>query len=1237
MGKSRNYYMRKYSFTKVAVAVNLAFFAQFAVFGGNNDDGQVREIDGKEWQDNQRLSFGKEPTRAAFASFPDEKSALKILPEFAPRQISLDSECAWKFSWSKDPSFRPVGFQNPEYDVSRWPTIKVPCSWQAIGASDEGGWGVPIYTNQRYPFAKDLPGGSNVMLEPPKEYTAYSQRNPVGCYRRNFEVPEEWFDEKSDIYIKFDGVDSFFYLWVNGEYVGFSKDSRSPAEFNITQYLNNPKSGRKNIVALEVYRYSDGAYLEDQDMFRLSGIFRRTWILARPKNKIRDFFVKAHPVVEGAFEGAWEVEVDCSDAKEVALYTWDDELIGRWAEKRFTIVSPKLWSAEEPNCYKVVLNNGEEWVSTVFGFRVSEIKNGRYYVNGKPIKLKGANRHETDPEFGHWVPMWRHEQDIDMMKEANCNAVRNSHYPQDDYWYYLCDTKGLYVVDEANVESHGYGYGIESLSHCTAWRKATVDRNMSMLERNKNHPSIVIWSYGNEAGPGENFAAARDAIKARDLTRPTHYERDWEVADMEGCQYPGVTWVKRKARDKDAKKPFYISEYAHNMNNAMGNLKDYQDAIESSDVILGATIWDWVDQGLYKKTDDGKMIIAFGGDFGDKPNDGQFVMNGTVLSDRTPEPGYFEVKHVYQNWSVKATNGTQRIVVKNKNWFVDSTGIELKWRLLVDGEEKDDGNIELYSLGPQREAIYNIPEEALEALKNRESTVSLRFEFLKDSRVIADDQIEIVEGRPAASIAVKKGKVKFEEDKANGRWTFSANGARWTFDSATLTLMSAKKLGWIWNTELLKTPLKLDVFRTPSSNEVPLGNTWVEHGLRNMIARPMNEIEKPQVEELEDGSLTFSSIVEWSGAIGEEMVGFGGSTASISQKKEGMGPDRVIHFAVAKRWTISPKGTATCAAKIRPLGANVELARVGWSMEMDEENPKVEWFGLGPWENYADRKSGAFLGRWKMNAEGFYFPYARNQDCGNHEGTRALKVGDLTIRTLGAPFAFEVNPYNPTELIEAVHPPELGDSDKTFVGIFAATRGLGGASCGPGPIERDTLRAYQDYDMQFQLSLSSPKLVAATVEKSDMLRLMDLPERKNASGMSVIACTSREPGVGEAEFMIDGNPDTIWHSQYGTTVGSFPHSVTFKFEKPRKIKGFTFTGRRVGVNGRVKNFTLETSMDGENWSLVFDGVLANTEMPQTAVLAEPVEAMFWRFTAKNNHYGDDFASMAEIEIVEDAQ
>ena len=1014
---------------------------------------------GDEWQDNQALSHGREAVRASFSSFSTLEGALKILPRSSDRQLCLDSDSDWRFNWAKDPDSRPKDFFKPEYDVSEWPVIKVPCSWQAMGANGKGGWGTPLYTNIRYPFAMDRPGGSSVMGEPPKEYTNYSARNPIGSYRRDFDLPEGW--EKDDVFLKFDGVDSFFYLWVNGEYVGFSKNSRSPAEFNVTSFVH-PGS---NVVALEVYRYSDGSYLEDQDMFRLSGIFRSAWLLRRPKERIRDFFVTAAPVKEGEFSGDWRVKVDCDADVTVYLYTFDDKPVYSGKEKSFVVEKPRLWSAEEPNCYKIVLENGNEFVSSLFGFRVSEIKDGRYYLNGKKIKLKGANRHETHPMYGHYVPPETQEQDIRELKGANCNCVRNSHYPQDDYWYYLCDVNGIYLVDEANVESHGYGYGESSLSHCKEWEKATVDRNLAAVERNKNHPAVIIWSMGNEAGPGENFAAAYAAIKKRDTTRPVHYERDWSCADMESCMYPSVEWVQQKAADAGAAKPFYICEYAHNMGNAMGNLKDYQDAIESSDVIMGATIWDWVDQGLYLDKD-GKRIIAFGGDFGDYPNDGQFVMNGCVLSDRTREPGYYEIRHVFQNWTAFATNDPSKIALKNKNYFVDSENVFCEWIAFRDGRQEGKGYFfPLGPLGPGETKLVDVPP-IVEELLDKGGEVSLRVRFTKNGSSVAEDQIDYparkAEGLPRLPNSETN---KLDFTFSPEEYIFTRPGVRYAFSMRTGALSSIRT-GEKLDKEWLKAPMTLDVFRAPSSNEEGLGRELAKLGL----IEPKPEVRSISMPSCEEDGFSFKSVVRWRGGSSWELNNYGGVKAELVYCGEALND---IAFEVTTKWTIREDGKLVCESEIKPSGTKIELARIGYHFVFGTKYTMLEYYGAGPYENYRDRKSGAFLGRYSMRVGDFYVPYARNQDSGNREDVREItfmtESGVLYFASLGKPFAICVTPYSPLELIEFTHPPELPPSGKTEFGIYAETRGLGGASCGPPPMQRDIIDTSRSYSLSFTI------------------------------------------------------------------------------------------------------------------------------------------------------------------------
>ena len=1020
------------------------------------------EPDGTEWQDCARQSFGCEAPRSFFAPFASERLARKILPKFSDRQLSLDSDTEWRFFWSKDPASRPQGFQRPDFSVLNWPVIKVPCSWQAKGANGTGGWGTPVYVNIRYPFARNAP---KVMDEPPKDFTSFAARNPVGCYRRDFRLPTGWIGDvesepANDIFLKFDGVDSFFYLWVNGQYVGFSKDSRSPAEFNVTRMLRPGV----NTVALEVYRYSDGSYLEDQDMFRLSGIFRSTWLIRRPRNRIRDFFVKASPVERDDLEGDWNLEVTVEGGGndiEVMVFTFDDIPVLRGKSGKFIVHRPKLWSAETPNCYKILIGNGEEFVSTLFGFRTSEIIDGRYLLNGKPVKLKGANRHETHPMYGHYVPPKTHERDIAELKAANCNCVRNSHYPQDDYWYYLCDTKGLYLVDEANVESHGYGYGKDSLSHRKEWTAATVHRNLAMVERNKNHPSVVIWSMGNEAGPGMNFTAAAAAIRRRDVSRPLHYERDWSVADMEGCQYPSVKWLAGKAAEKGAKKPFYVSEYAHNMVNAMGNLADYQRIIESSDVILGATIWDWVDQGLYRDRN-GRQIIAYGGDFGDQPNDGQFVMNGCVLSDRTREPGFYEIQHVFQNWTACATNDYREIVVRNKNFFIGSSGVMAEWKVLRNGSEFALGHFDVSDLGPRSEKVFPLPERAVAAYRYG-GTVSLRVTFMRGGKLVADDQIDFPEHAPAF-LGRSTGAPRLKDEKA--RRTLVADGVTYSFDRRTGALCSISTGGFFFRREWLARPLRLDAFRAPSSNETGLGETWMRRGLHNLVCELVTFSEPVR----EAGELCFTVETVWRGAASARLKGYG--TCATSVEPAGEVADR-LEFRVVQRWAARKDGTLVCRSTITPAGKSCELARIGFAMTLAADNPVVDWFGAGPEENYRDRMSGAHLGLYRLPVSDFFFPYARPEDCGNRENTRAVMFSPkdekhcLSFETGGQPFAFSVNPYDAMELVRHNHPAELPASHKTEFGLYAATRGLGGASCGPGPLERDIIRADRAYSLDF--------------------------------------------------------------------------------------------------------------------------------------------------------------------------
>ena len=688
---------------------------------------------GAEWESPENLALNKEQPHAYFFPFQDLESARKVLPENSKFWQSLNGD--WKFHWAPDPDSRPADFYQTNYDVTSWDVIPVPSSWNIYGVQKDGSlkYGTPIYVNQPVIFqhsvkVDDWRGG--VMRTPPANWTTYKHRNEVGSFRRDFEIPQDW--DGREVFISFDGVDSFFYLWINGKYVGFSKNSRNTANFNITPYLQKGK----NIVAAEVYRSSDGSFLEAQDMFRLPGIFRTVALYSVPKVHFRDLV--AIPDLDATYtDGSLTINADIRNLDKKAakdykvyyslyankLYSDENTLvdgvsspviekivpneIGK-VQTVFQVKAPNKWSAEFPYRYTLVAelkdkkNRTIETVSTIVGFRKVEIKDtpasedefglaGRYYyVNGKTVKLKGVNRHESNPAVGHAITREMMEKEIMLMKRANINHVRNSHYPDDPYWYFLCNKYGIYLEDEANIESHEYYYGAASLSHPVEWKNAHVARVMEMVHANVNNPSIVIWSLGNEAGPGKNFVAAYDALKKFDTSRPVQYERNNDIVDMGSNQYPSIGWVRGAVQGKyDIKYPFHISEYAHSMGNACGNLIDYWEAMESTNFFCGGAIWDWVDQSMYNydpKT--GTRYLAYGGDFGDTPNEGQFVMNGIVFGDLEPKPQYYEVRKVYQNIGVKAVDVEKGVFeIFNKYYFKNlADDYYLMWSVYEDGK-----------------------------------------------------------------------------------------------------------------------------------------------------------------------------------------------------------------------------------------------------------------------------------------------------------------------------------------------------------------------------------------------------------------------------------------------------------------------------------------------------------------------------------------------------------------------
>jgi beta-galactosidase len=1064
---------------------------------------------GKEWESEQMLGLNKEKPRATFNSYADVESAKKILPEFSQYHVSLDG--AWKFNWVKRPEERPVDFFKPGFDVSGWKDIAVPSSWQTQG------YDVPVYSNQAYLFKRDWP---HVMGEPPRHFTAFVNRNPVGSYRRDFEIPASW--DGREVFINFDGVDSFFYLWINGKYVGFSKNSRNPAEFNITRFL---KPG-KNVVAAEVYRFSDGSYLECQDMWRLSGIFRSVAIHSKDKTHVRDLFVTTTPAASEE-SGQWKLSaavdirtVAASDGQRIRV----DAMLYDEAGKEVSPVSvaeekgadgemvlvhhyanPALWSAETPNLYVLVVKLTDvggkggkirDIVSTHVGFRDVKIVDGVFLVNGKAVKYKGVNRHENFPRTGHALTRADMELDMKRLKQANVNHVRLSHYPDDPYWYYLCDKYGMYLMDEANIESHGYYYGKESLSHPKEWEAAHVDRIMAMVERDKNHPSVTIWSLGNEAGPGENFVAGNAVVKARDLSRPTHYERNNGIVDMDSNQYPSVGWTYSKAAQKNNRKPFYISEYAHIMNNGMGNLADYWDAIEKSDNIFGGSIWEWSDQGLEKTAEDGRRFIAYGGDFGDFPNDGQFIVKGVVYANRDPKPSFWEVKKVYQEISVAAEDaGTGTIEIFNKHFFKDLSGYELAWELTGDGAVIGSGKMPAPAVAPRAKRKATLPLPALIS-EHGGAKPGVDYRLRVGFRTTADT----IMGPAGYEVAAEQLAVK--NPAGDAKPALAAAGARPTVsavsDEGDLTTVSGKdfravfdrKTGELTALEYAGKPVfkpgkgpALNVFRAPVNNDRWAMSNWFGLGLRHLKAKAAAFT----VEKTGGNTVRIAAISDDSGAKAERVTGYSSNKPKISATGEDLPSDAPV-FRVVSTWTVYPDGSIVRQSSISATGRDIPLAKVGFTMELPAAYSKAEYYGRGPEENYPDRKTGSFLGRYSRAVKDFFEPYAKPQDMANREDVSWVALRDASgsgvlFAGLGKMSA-TVLPYSAGELAAAAHPTDLPvNPDRTRIDLDAAVLGLGGASCGPIPIERDIVKAGAAYHFGFVIRPLGAKADAAELAR----------------------------------------------------------------------------------------------------------------------------------------------------------
>ena len=975
-----------------------------------------------DWENPAVLGINKLPYHATL-QLPSKWKECKEI-------VSLDGE--WQFHWSRNPEERPVGFEREDYDVSQWHKIKVPGNWQTQG------FGTPIYTNIEYPFKRNRP---SVTSEPPRDWTAYENRNPVGSYVTFVNVTKEMLAK--NLILHFGGVHSAMYVWLNGKKVGYSQNSMSPAEFDVTSYLREGM----NKLAVEVYRWSDGSYLEDQDMWRLSGIFREVQLWVRPLVHIADYQVTAVPNNDySEAEVCAKISI-CNTGKRYAkvfpVFKIEKKINSQLRPLainagdtvcqiyHYTLKNPQLWSAEKPNLYpfSVELQDKKRQVVEHFDYHLGvkrvECVGEVFKINGRNVKLRGVNRHDHHPVTGRYVDDATYEQDIRLMKQANINFLRTSHYPDREYIYELCDRWGIYVMDEANQESHGYGYANEEMGHDAAWRDAHVDRAESLVKRDYNHPCVILWSLGNEGGIGPNIQAMHDKVCELDSTRLPFYDCHPRYSALHDHGYPSPEDLRREA-EKETEKPLIAREYAHAMGNSMGNLQEYWDVIYSDSSIAGAAVWDWVDQGLLKKDGDIKYY-AYGGDYGDKPNLDAFCINGLLAPDRTPHPHYYEVQYVYQPLQFVQEGDSIRII--NRDYFTGIDHYEYYCEVYHNGELVTG---ELARITGDKFGIpypfypYNEPELILNVYARlRQSTP-----WAEEGFVVAREQF-----------ILKPEEFWYGVSEGNAKPVKSAEDMVFTTDNGYVTINHTGALSsWIVDgKQMLQAPLEPYFWKPENDNQ------HAAHFAERMAPwRDAAENRTVKSIRVKDHQV----IVDMTLSVGAELT---------------------------LTYTVKNDGRIRVDMDYRPTATDIPLIpKFGMRLRLPADMTHIEYYGRGPWENYPDRKRSAFLGRYQMPLTEFETEYVHPQDNGCRTDVRwfCISNGEKTLRIDGLqPLCIRAWDYGEENLEGVRHPHEINRGRFVNLNIDLNIHGVGGIDTwGRRTLPQYTIDGNKPYRYAFILS-----------------------------------------------------------------------------------------------------------------------------------------------------------------------
>ena len=1246
------------------------------------------EITGKEWDNPLVTSVNRETAHTLAIPMANDGAIAQNDMKQSPWYQSLDG--VWKFQWVGVPTSAKDEWCAKDFNDVSWTDIDVPSSWQVWGLKHNKSWDKPLYCNTSYPFSYNESTYS-VMADRPSWFTYKdSKKNPVGTYRRTFTIPDTW--KGRDVYVRFNSVGHGYYLWINGQRIGYSEDSYLPSEFKITDYLVEGD----NTIALQVYRFTSGSFLECQDYWRLTGIHRSCFLWSAPKSQIRDYFF--NPNLNSTFTGGRSsIKVEVTNVNAVSggtveahimsngeVFAQNSKDVAASVNMTITVKAPKLWSAETPNLYDLVVTLKDKDGNVVdrrgskVGFRkVSIREDGALLINGQRMVFHGVNRHDFSPVNGRAITPEEIEQDILCMKRLNINAIRTSHYPNDPIFYDLCDKYGMYVLAEANVECHG-NWGLSSVSQ---FKNAMVERSQNHVRWMRNHPCIFMWSFGNESGSGNNFAAVQTAIKELDNTRLTHYEGASQYADVTSSMYWDYGGIENKGKTQHDR-PHIQCENSHSMGNSMGNVREMFDLYEQYPCLTGEFIWDFKDQGLLTKSSSGQEYWAYGGDFGDNPNDGNFCINGLVHPDWSYTAKTYNTKKIYQplEWAaISGKTGTFRM--KNKLAFLSSNTYDVSYTLMdEDDNVLGTGTIsDDIAAGATKDVTIDMTSvNELDATKEafiyfcakqREKTA-----WADAGYVVAEEKLLVKSAsKPMKDLTFATANALTVDD---GTSVVTVSGANF---AATFSKSKGTLTGYTFDgVQMMTKALQLNTFRLPTDNDGSKKASWDGMGLRSLSTT---------------GKGTETKVTK----------AVDGKTVTVSMKSTyGTGSNI---FDVSLDFIVCADGTIMTNSFIRPQNTGAILPKLGFKLEMPEGMEQLSWFGRGPWDSYRDRKEACLPAIYNSTVTDQYEEYILPQEHGtkqevrwmsvtNTDGLGLLFVAPDQMAASAVHFRPEDNYTNKDT--RKKHTYEFVSCTPTVVNLDAATRGLGNNSCGPDVMDKYELKAANTAFRFFIIPLKAgvkaaeaaridmPVCQSVSVERQNDGKLKMTTQTQNAtiwysidggeyqkyssavthnaactvkaystldglmtspvmsydfplfidkSAWKVISVDSYQGG-NEANLAIDGNNSTFWHTAWGSNEPKHPHTIVIDMATNYNVTAITYLARQDGnQNGMVKAYEIYLSTDGNTWgSAAATGNFQNITAQQTAKLNTATIARYIKFVAKSEVNGNAWTSAAEIGI-----